>query len=216
MKLEVTNALIISLLIFISAAPAQEFRSSANTYHNQGLIDLNEGKIDTAEKSFIYSAKEFSYAPSFFELAKIEFDKNTVYSRNKARDYIQKAIWEDPQNIEYRILQAKLMDFFSSSMAYDVYQGILDIDSNNTEALYNLGRISEDQFYEYHNSFMNYEDGSVSYNDYAYNIFLKAERFFRRAINSDPRRTDSYLHLSHLYSEAGLYEFGIPLLKEVI
>jgi len=216
MKIEVTNALILSLLIFISAAPAQESRLSANAYHNQGVIDLKNGKIDEAEKSFDSSAIVYSYAPSYFELAKIEFDKNTVYSRNKARDYIQKAIWADPQNIEYRMLQAKLMEFFSSSMAYDVYQGILDIDSNNTEALYNMGRISEEQFYEYYNSFMNYEDGSVSYNDYAYNFFLKAERFFRRAINSDPRRTDSYLHLSHLYSEAGLYEFGIPLLKEVI
>ncbi len=216
MKIKFINIFIILLIIFISIASAQQSDGSVNAYYNQGMIDLKDGKTAEAEKSFSYSAKEYSYAPSYFELAKIEFDKNTVYSRKKARDYIQKAIWKEPRNIEFRMLKARLMEFFSSSMAYDVYKGILDIDSNNTEALYNMGQISEEQFYEYHNSFMKYEDGSLSYNDYAYNFFSKAEKFFKKVIRYDPRRTDSDLHLSHLYSEAGEFENGIPLIKKII
>lgn len=217
MKVKVTNGLILLLMLYTSAALAQESGTSVNEYHTRGLIALNEGKIADAEKSFSYSAKEYSCAPSYFELAKIELNKNTVYSRDKARDYIQKAIWKDPKNIEYRMLKAKLMDVFSSSMAYDVYEEIVEIDPGNTEALYNLGRISEEQFYEYYNSFMNYESGnSLSYNDYAYKEFINAETFFDKAIKSDPGRTDSYLHLSILFSEAGKFENGIPLLKKVI
>ncbi len=217
MKIKVINSLLIPLIFCTSAALAQSSHQSVNEYHTRGLIDLNKGKTAEAESLFYYSAKEYSWAPSYFELAKIEFDKNTVYSRKKARDYIQKAIWKDPENIEFRMLQAKLMEVFSSSMAFDVYKEILDIEPDNAEALYNLGRISEMRFYEYHNSFMNYESGqALSFNDYAYKDFYKAERFFKKAIKSDPERTEVYLHLSCLYSETGKYENGIPLLNKVI
>jgi GWxTD domain-containing protein len=216
MKIKLINIFIIYLFIFISLASAQELDDSVNVYHKQGLINLKEGKIAEAEKLFNHSAKEYSYAPSYFELAKIEFDKNTVYSRQKARDYIQKAIWKEPRNIEYKMLKAQLMEFFSSSMAYDVYEEIINIDPNNTEALFNMGRICEKEFYEYYNSFMNYDDGSLSYNDYAYKYFSKAEKFFKKAIDYDPEKSDSYLHLTCLYSEAGEYNKGIPLLNKVI
>ena len=217
MRIKVINTLIPLLIFCTSAVLAQASHESVNSYHQQGLFDLNEGNIAKAETLFCYSAKEYSYAPSWYELAKIEFNKNTVYSRGKARDYIQKAIWKDPENIEYRMLKAKLLEVFSSSMAYDVYEEIAEIDPDNTEALFNMGRISEQQFYEYHNSFMNYESGSsISYNDYAYKFFSRAEKEFRRAIKSDPGRTDSYVYLSYLYSEVGEFEKGIPLLNRVI
>lgn len=217
MKIKVINTLIIPLIFNTSAALAQASGESLNTYHSRGLIDLNNGNTAKAETLFSYSAKEYSFAPSYYELAKIEFEKNTVYSRSRARDYIQKAIWKDPRNIDYKILKAKLLEVFSSSMAYDVYEDILEIDPDNTEALYNLGRISEERFYEYHNSFMNHESGpATSFNDYAYEFYNEAERFFRRAIKSDPGHTDPYLHLSFLYAETGEYEKGIPFLNKVI
>ncbi len=165
---------------------------------------------------FCYTSFSYGQASSWFELAKNEFSKNTVYSRGKARDYIEKAIWAEPRNVEYRMLKAKLMEFFSGSMAYDVYEDIIEIDPENTEALFNMGRIKEDDFYEYHNSFMKYDEVALSYNDYADDDFYEAVDFFKRAIRSDPERKDSYLHLSHLYSEAGMYEPGIPLLKKVV
>ncbi|HKB85165.1 MAG TPA: GWxTD domain-containing protein [Ignavibacteriaceae bacterium] len=215
MRIIGTNILAAVLVLYVSAVSAQE--PDVNAFHSRGLTALKEGKIKEAEELFSRSAEEYSFAPSYFELAKIEFDKNTVYSRGKARTYIQKAIWKDPRNIDYRLLKAKLIDVFSSSMAYDVYEDILDIDSANTEALFNLGRISEDGFYEYHNSFMEYgPDASISYNDFAYKDFSKAETFFKKAINSDPGRIDSYMHLGYLYSEAGQYEDAIPLLNRVV
>jgi GWxTD domain-containing protein len=216
MKIKLIYALIILFFLCTSTTSAQSAPESLNVYHTEALTDLNNGKTDQAEKLFYRSAKEYSCAPSYYELAKIELNKNNVYSREKARDYIQKAIWKDPANIEYRLLKAKLLDVFSSSMAYDVYEGILEIDPSNTEALFNMGRIDEDRFYEYHNSIMNYEEASLSYNDYANKFYTEAEKLFRKAIKSDPRRTDSYMHLSYLYSEGGEYKYGIPLLLKVI
>ncbi len=215
MKTKFINTFLILLFIYVSAS-AQESGSSASAYHDIAMKELIEGHKTEAEKTFLYSAKEYSYAPSWFELAKLEFDKNTVYSRGKARDYIEKAIWAEPRNVEYRMLKVKLMEYFSSSMAYDVYEDIVELDPENTEALFNMGRIKEEEFYEYHNSFMKYEEASLSYNDYAYDDFYKAESFFKKAIRSDPERTDSYMHLSYLYSEAGRYESGIPLLNKVV
>ncbi len=217
MRIKVINTLAAALVLYVFAVSAQEPGGPENALHRQGLTALKEGKIKEAEELFSRSAEEYSFAPSYFELAKIEFDKNTVYSRGKARTYIQKAIWKDPANIEYRLLQAKLMEVFSSSMAYDVYEDILNIDPGNTEALFNLGKISEDDFYEYHNSFMEYSpEASISFNDFAYKDFSKAEQFFKKAIKSDPGRLDSYLHLSNLYSEAGQYGDAIPLLNRVV
>lgn len=216
MKLKIINTFLLILLLYVPFLAGQTSSFPSNEYHKRAMINLNEGKTAEAETLFYNSAREFSFAPSWYELAKIEYDRNTVYSRGKARDYIEKAIWADPKNIDYRMLKAKLMEFFGSSMAYDVYEDILEIDPDNTEALFNMGKIKEEDFYEYHNSYMKYEDASLSYNDYAYKDFMKAEGFFKKAIRSDPTRTDSYLHLSHLYSEAGKYEPGIPLLKEVV
>ncbi len=196
MKVKFLNTFLTFLFFYVPFLIGQASSGSVAEYHNPELNDLKGGK--------------------WYELAKMEFDKNTVYSRGKARDYIDKAIWQDPGNVEYRMLKAKLMEFFSSSMAYDVYEDIIKIDPVNTEALFNMGRIKEEDFYEYHNSFMKYEEASLSYNNYAYEDFIAAEGFFKKAIRTDPHRTDSYVHLSHLYSEAELYEPGIPLLKKAV
>ena len=184
MKIKAVNILAFLLLYNIASSLAQE---SVNAYHSQGLIYLNEGNITEAEKSFYSSALEYSCALSYFELAKIESGKNTIYGRDKARDYIQKAIWKDPTNVEFRLLKAKLMEVFSRGIAYDVYEDILEIDPDNAEALFNLGRISEEEFYEYHNSFMKERySPALSFDEFAYKDFDKAENFFKRAIKINP------------------------------
>ena len=180
MKRKIRNIFLVILLFYVPFISGQTSSEPSNEYHSRALSDLKAGKTAEAETLFYNSAREFSYAPSWYELAKIEFDKNTVYSRGKARDYIEKAIWADPKNIEYRMLKAKLMEFFSSGMAYDVYEDILELDPDNTEALFNMGKIKEEDFYEYHNSFMKYEDASLSYNDYAYKDIIRQKDSLRK------------------------------------
>ncbi len=195
----------------------QNFNNGQNYSHLQGLQFIEKGNINEAIKYFKLSADSFSYSDSYHQLAIIYCDKNTVESRVLARKYIQKAIFSDNKNIEYRLLKAKLMEKFSRKMAYDVYQEILNIDATCTEALFNLGKIKELDFYEYNNSVLKINsDPSLSFDEFAIDDFLKAETFFKSAIESDSNRTDAYFHLSCLYEEIEEPQKGIPLLKKVI
>jgi GWxTD domain-containing protein len=206
-----------SLIIFLSITYAQNSYNPVNTFHQQGLIALNENRVDEAEELFKYSSNEYSYAPSYFELAKIEYSRNSLQSRVKSRKYIQKAIWKDPENVDYRLLQAELMSFFSGQMAYDVYEEILEINPNCVDALYNMGKIKEAEFYEFYKSVMKDQfEPSLSFDFFAVEDFMKAERLLKKAIRLDPDKIEAYLHLSFLYEEIGEFERGIPLLREVL
>ena len=212
----ITYCSIVCLLTYISTALPQKSFTPDNPFHQQGLEAIENGDTKEAEKLFKLSVEEYSYASSYFELAKIYESKNTVKSRTKARKFVQKAIWKEPDIIEYRLLLATLMENFSRKMAYDVYEDILQIDSNCIAALYNLGRIRELDFYEYNNSVNKIGfDPSLSLEAYALEDFIKAEGFFNRAIKYDSSHIDSYLHLSYLYEDIGEPEEGIPLLQKV-
>jgi GWxTD domain-containing protein len=188
-----------------------------NPFHQQGLEAIENGETKEAKKLFKLSVEEYAYAPSYFELSKIYKNMNTIRSRTKARKFIRKAIWKDPDKIEYRLLLAELMDYFSSKMAYDVYEDILQIDSKCITALYNLARIKELDFYEYNKSVRKIGfDPSLSLEAYALEDFILAEGFFNRIIKYDSSHIESYLHLSCLYEDIGEPEKGIPLLQKII
>jgi GWxTD domain-containing protein len=217
MKNLILYCIFICLLVYTSTGFSQLSFNPHNPLHNKGLTELQNGNRKEAETFFKLSAAKYSYAPSLYQLAKINYDYNTIKSRSRARDYIQKAIWKDERNIEYRLLQAELMEKFSGKIAYNYYEDILEIDSKCSVAWYNLGRIKEGEFYEFNNSMMKTgNDPSLSLDQFAMEDFIKAEGQFNRAIRYDSTYIDAYLHLSYLYEEIGEPERGIPLLKKVI
>lgn len=196
---------------------SQNLFNPVNEFHENGLLLLEENKVDEAKDLFKYSAREYSYAPSYFELAKIEYKTNTVKSRSRARKYLQKAIWKEPENIEYHLLMAELMSYFNRDMEYDVYKEIVEIDPKCVEAIFNLGRIREEEFYEFYKSVRQDESNiPLSLDGFTVNDFMLAEEYFNKAISLDSLRTDSYLHLSYLYWEINRPELGIPLLKKIV
>jgi GWxTD domain-containing protein len=215
------SSLIINALLFLlfGLIPnyAQDFNNNQNYSHRKGLELIQAGKTNKAIEHFKISIDSFSCSDSYYQLAKIHFEKNTVESRSLSRSFIQKAIWKDASNIDYKLLHAKLMEKFSRKMAYDVYEEILTIDRNYWEALFNLGRIKELDFYEYNNSVIKVgSDPSLSFDAFAVEDFIKAERYYKRAIKSDSTLTEAYFHLSCLYEEIEEPFRGIPLLKKVI
>ncbi|MBT8387050.1 MAG: GWxTD domain-containing protein, partial [Ignavibacteria bacterium] len=208
---------VVCLLSYTSVTLPQISFMHENQFHKLGLEAIEKGGTKDAEKFFMSSIEEYVYAPSYFELAKIYKSLNTVKNRMKARKFIRKAIWKEPDKIEYRLLLAELMEYFSGKMAYEVYEDILQIDDKCTIALYNLGRIKELDFYEYNKSVRkNGFDPSLSLESYTLEDFIIAEDFFHRAIKYDSSNIDSYLHLSSLYEDIGEPEKGIPLLQRVI
>jgi GWxTD domain-containing protein len=217
MKKLIINSFSFILIIFLANTYAQKSYENGSSFYQQGKIALKENNLREAEVLFKHSAYEFSYAPSYFALAEFEYRDNTIQSRTRARKYLQKAIWKEPQNIEYRLFMAELMKYFSSDMAYDVYEEILEINPACVEALFEMGKIKEDEFYEFHKSVRQEElSPALSLNSYAYKDFMTAERFFKKAIKYDPENIEYYLHLSYLYEEIGQMEKGISLLRKVI
>lgn len=92
MKNVLQYCLIICLIVYIFSAFPQTSFDKHNPIHLQGLEALKTGKIEGAENLFKLSVEEFSYAPSYYELAKISKEKNTIRSRERARKFVRKAI----------------------------------------------------------------------------------------------------------------------------
>ena len=79
-----------------------------------------------------------------------------------------------------------------------VYEDILNIDTNCTEALLHLGKIKELDFYEYNNSVLKVgSDPALSFDEFAIEDYLQAERFFRRAIKKNSTFTVRYCNCSY-------------------
>ncbi|MGB5288547.1 MAG: GWxTD domain-containing protein [Ignavibacteriaceae bacterium] len=210
---------LIFVLIFIplNQGFAQLSNQNPNEYYYLAVEESERGNISDAIKLFRLSISEYGNPDSYYELAKIYFGQNTVESRVRARELIQKAIWKRPKNIEYRLFQAKLMESFSRNLAFRFYEDITNIDNDCTEALFNLGRIKEAEYYEYINSVLQVEsDPALSFDRFAIEDFLKAERFFKSAIKSDSSCLDAYIHLANMYEDIGEPEKGIAYLKKVI
>ncbi len=195
--------IILWLIIPISIS-AQKMFNETNVFHQKGLEEFAEGKTDEAEKLFKTSIFEFDYPPSYYQLGKLYKSKGTVRGNIKARRNFENAILRDPNNIAYRKELALILENFSKSMAFDVYKEILEIDKNNIDALFNLGRIKEEDFYEYMNSFFK-DDGApaLSYNGFAQDDFDEAVTYYLASIKIDPGYIESYNHLAILYVELG-------------
>ena len=217
MKKNIIYLIFLLFLISLHHSNAQLSNQNLNEYYDLAIEEYNRGNISEAIKLFKLSISNYDNPDSYFELAKIYCEQNTVESRVKARKLIQKAIWKEPENIEYLLLRAKLMESFSRNLAFKFYAGIIDIDNDCTEALFNLGRIKEAEYYEYINSVLQVEsDPALSFDNFAIEDFMKAERFFKSAIKSDSSYFDAYIHLANMYEDIGEPTKGVSYLKKVI
>ncbi|MEJ2102957.1 MAG: GWxTD domain-containing protein [Ignavibacteriaceae bacterium] len=213
---------IISLIYFLILIPTQQILSQLSgqnltEFNNIAIEESKRGDISEAVKLLQQSISISDNPESYFKLAKIYSEQNTVKSRAKARKLIQKAIWKEPNNIEYRLLQAKLMESFGRNFAFKFYEDIIDLDSCCTEALFSLGRIEEEEYYEYINSVLQVEDDPpLSYDSFAIEDFIKAEKFYTSAIKSDSSCLYAYTHLASMYEDIGKTVKGISYLKKAI
>ena len=205
------------LFLFPVFIYAQATTPLSVVYFNEAMSALRSSDTAKAESLLKESIREKSTAPALFELAKIYTSQNTISGRDRARELLTHAILKEPDSLKYRYLMAKLMEKFSTSMSYDVYNKILKIDSTDVTALYNLGRIKEEDFNEYNNSvFQEGDEPSLSLKKFTKEDFNEAENFLKNAIKYDSTCREAYLHLSYLYEDNGEPEKGIPLLLKLI
>lgn len=215
MKSILINSLIL-LGIFSIDSFSQTIRSAESPDYRSGIASLEKKDFLSAEKFFLKSIKENSDVPSLFALSKIYIKNNTIRGRHKARELLEKAIWEEPKNIKIRLTYADLMEHFSKEIAFKKYRDIVEIDSSCAAAWYNMGRLKSLEFDDYNNSVNRVDEGyELSLQEYAEGIFKNAESYLKNALKYDSLIADAYLKLSFLYEDANEPEKGIPLLEKL-
>jgi GWxTD domain-containing protein len=206
--------LYLSPLVYCSNVNPAGADTAASDYYNLGKYSLGKNDIAKAEYFFERSIDEDKTAPALFELSKLLINKKTIRDRARARELLQTAIYKDPKNIEYRLLMAALMEYFSSGLAFKQYEDILDIDSTNATALFQMGRIKEEIFDDYNKSVTRDNDDSpiLSLDDYAMGYFKDSEHYFKKLLSIDSTNSQAILHLSALYESADEPGKAIPYL----
>ncbi len=195
--------------IFSQSSPAD-----AANYYEHGMQALSNKDVKKAEKLFKKSIRENDDAPSMYELAKIDYERNTISGRTEARELLSDAIFKEPKNLSYRYLLADVFKVFSDHIAYGIYKDIIKIDSTSPEALFNLGRIDASDFNDYHNSVVSYgQYENLSLEKYAQESYRSAKGYLEKAIKYDSTYKEAYLHLSFLFEDNRKITEGIHVLK---
>jgi GWxTD domain-containing protein len=150
------------------------------------------------------------------ELAKIYLTRNDYRSRNLAYDNLKYAVLVEPNTIQYKYLYADICKDFARSAAFEQYNEILALDSNQVEAWLNLGIMKDHDFTEYNHSVRKIDAFLGSLQEYADKDFYEAEKYYKRVLRLDSVNYNASLKLSLLYEKANLCEKAIPLLINLI
>ena len=184
--------------------------------YKKGIEATHSKDTLNAEKYFKESIRENSDAASYYELAKIQFNHNTFYSRNLAFENSRIAVWKEPNNLEYNYFYAEICKSFARFTAFDQYHKILELDSNQVNAWFNLGSLKEKDFTEYNNSVRNVDGFIAPLQKYADEDFNEAEKYYLNALKLDSVNYQTILKLSLMYDKGNKPEKGIPLLQKLI
>lgn len=211
------------LLIFIITASVclaakEKPDSLASSYYDKGMRALNMNDTASAELSFQKSVREDDNSKAQFELAKLLINKKTIRGRAEARILLTSAIFREPRNIEYRLLKAALMEYYSPGLAFKEYENLLEVDSTNDIALFQLGRLKENDFNEFHHSVFQEDPFSpmLSLDKFAMEDFHEAEKYFLKVLYHDSTNSQVILHISTLYEDAEQPEKAVPLLQRLV
>ncbi|PIW70047.1 MAG: hypothetical protein COW08_03915 [Ignavibacteriales bacterium CG12_big_fil_rev_8_21_14_0_65_30_8] len=191
--------------------------STSADFYKAGLDFVKSGNLVKGEYYFKKSLDINKTSKAEFELAKIYISEKTISGRAKARILLTNAIYREPKNIEIRLLKAALMESFSTGMAFKEYEEILEIDTINVIALFQLGRFKENEFNDYHRSVFKDDPFSpeLSYEEFALEDFEESEKYFLTLLKYYPENSQALLHLGILYEDLGKPEKGIPLLEKL-
>lgn len=184
--------------------------------YKKGVESLTAGDTLSAEKYFTESIRKHSDAASYFELAKIELNRKTFTSRNRAYENLRRAVMKEPDNLTYRYAFANLMRDFARFSSFNEYKKIISFDSTQVEAWLNLGELKAEDFKEFNNSVRDMGEIYGSLQEFALQDFYESEKYFLTALAKDSLHYNTLLKLSLLYENAGIPEKGIPLLERLI
>ncbi len=218
-SLHIINLLFLILFSIISTSAALSSIQDDKEKNELYLKGINALKVNdkvNAEKFFKESIRLNDDAGSHYQIAKIYLERNTYTSRNFAYEHFRRAVWKEPDNLEYRSAYATLMKDFARVSSINEFEKILMQDSTYINAWINLGEIKAKDFSEYNFSVRDMGEIFGNLQDYADEDFYDAEKYFKNALSYDSLNVNASLQLALLYEEANLPRLGIPILRRLI
>lgn len=207
--------LLLCIILSFLALPSLAQEDKEFAYINE--VEQSKDDIGKSVKQLRIAAVENDDAESYFELAKTLLKINNPHSRYLASKYFQEAIYRDPNNLAIRYEFAKLLRYETPQIAFGVYEDIVNIDSTQSEAYYQMARIREDDYLDYNNSIrIASEDVTFSLDSHAYTDFKESEKLYLKALEINDNYTDALLHLSTMYEESGHYDKAVEKLEQLI
>jgi len=191
-------------------AAQQLFQHTLATHASLTLAEyiLNLERVITLDGKF---------AEAFHELGRAYIQQETIASRERAVQALERAIQLAPRQTEYRYTLAKLqLQRGAHSTAKSEFRRIMKIAPLDARPYYQLALFYEEDMLHYRDMISPHENATIYFYPFAEKDFVEAERLLRSAIGLDPKMHEAYHHLAGLYFDAKLFDKMQALLEKAM
>ena len=218
---------LIVLIILSSTFICAQTDTTKTKKYLKALETLQKKDTTLAITLFKESIRQNDDAPSYFELAKIYWQKKDFLLRNKAYENMKTATMKDERNIDYKYFYADICQYFARFESENQWKEIVAIDSTQIKAWINLAEFSGKEFAEWDKSFRQFVFKDTLFprlepviinmplqakvND----DFSEAVKYYKHALQIDSANYDLCLSLGLFYAKNNLPQFGINHLKRL-
>ena len=194
-------------------------QAEALSYFEKGEALVQQGDTTRAIHQFREALRlNHRLSSAYHRLAQLHIGLGTLEDRAQAQQYLDGALYYESKNEEYLYTQLKLYLMIGFDGAAErVLKKLLKSDLKNAEAYFYLGYLEEKQWLKYHDMINPQKNDIVfSFKNLVKNDIKGAVKYYRKAIECDPRFSDAYFRLALLYYEIDELDPMISLLLEAI
>ena len=204
----------VGLIALICLSHFGSVRSETSIDMQFQVAEQQIGQVSRAESIEAFEeiiSRERDYAPAYHALAKLYLQINTVNSRQRAAQMIQKAIMIDPDNAVYRLTHGKILWMQGFRFrALKQYENVSQKHPDNTESLDGAGMY---WVYDFLAQKDNYR--KRTFKRYAQQSKQAAEEVLRKSMALDATSQKPYYLLGVLYFEDEKWEAFHALMQEL-
>ncbi len=211
--------LLVSTMVGSAFAGRRPPKPEAQQLFERGQVLRQAGQLDSAIVLLREAVRvDRRFADAWNELALAYMNLGTLQGRIKATRALERALRLDWNNRDYNFNMGVLhLKKGMPGAAAHFFKKVLKHYPDDARAYYELGRIAEEQMLRYKDMISPQEEGVVFYlTRYAEKDRARAERYYRRAIEFDPRLSDAYYRLALIDYEVRDLEGMVDLLQKAL
>jgi GWxTD domain-containing protein len=211
-KISHPSSLILIVILAVStslfAETGQSRQAEVDSLYHAAVAGIGVAPMDDSVDAFrsILKKSHRKHAPSFWRLARLYLNENTLASRQRALIEIKKAMRIDRLNRDYQLTHADILWAQGfHSLAQQRYLEALPPDSTAAGIEYRIG-------YRALQLFLEMKDLDISGDK----DLAKAEHFLSASIRTNPRLTAAYQALALLYIESGQQKAAVAIARKLL